>query len=266
MIDYTVEDGVAVIAIDRQDRRNALSPKAMLILRECLETFERDAATRVAILTGRGDIAFCAGADIQETLPIADRSFISVYFDREFDATHPLYIRNISLPRLGMTKPLIAAVNGVAVGGGMELAVNCDMCIASTKARFGLPEVRIGSIPAVAGIQRVMRSLPRAVAMQLILTGEIVDACKALEWGLVSEVVEPEALMLRAMELARIIANNAPLAVRAAKRLGDKASELPLAEAAELEEILWGHLYGSRDRMEGRRAFVEKRPPRFIGE
>lgn len=263
MIRTNVADGIATIVIDRPERRNALAPATMVALKEALLQFEDDRDARVAILTGAGTIAFCAGADIHETMPTG--SFIQGYFDRITDASHPLYIRNISLGRLGLSKPLIAAVNGAAVGGGMEIALNCDLCIGSTNARFGLTEVRIGSIPAVAGIQRLLRSLPRPVAMQLVLTGEIIGASKALEWGIVSEIVEPEALISRARELARSIADNAPLAVRAAKRLADKAAELPLSEAVDFEEMLWGHLHASQDRIEGRRAFSEKRKPRFRG-
>jgi E-phenylitaconyl-CoA hydratase len=201
---------------------------------------------------------------MHETLP-SGKSFIEGYFDQVIGPDHPLYIRNISLARLKLKKPLIAAVNGVAVAGGMEIALNCDLCIASTNARFGLTEVRIGSIPAIAGIQRILRSLPRPVAMQWLLTGEIVDATRALTWGLVSELVEPAALLPRAQAIAAVIAGNAPLAVRSAKMLADKAAELSFSEAAELEELMWGHLYESDDRVEGRRAFAEKRPPVYTG-
>lgn len=264
MIEFSVADGIATIVIDRPDRRNALAPSTMVALNEALLRFEDDGSARVAVLTGAGTAAFCAGADIHETVPMS-RGFIQGYFDRRTDASHPLYIRNIAFSRMGLSKPIIAAVNGVAVGGGMEIALNCDLCIGSTNARFGLTEVRIGSIPAIAGIQRLMRSLPRPVAMQLLLTGEIVSAAKALEWGIVSEIVDPEALLPRANEIARSIADNAPLAVRAAKRLADKAAELPLSEAVDFEEMLWGHLYDSEDRKEGRRAFSERRKPQFRG-
>ena len=264
-IRYICTNQVTTLTIDRPARRNALAPATMVELRDALIRFDTDTDARVAVLTGSGDIAFCAGADIHETLP-AEQSFIQGFFDRTADSSHPLYIRNIAFTKLALSKPIIAAVNGIAVGGGMELALNCDLCIASSTARFGLTEVRIGSIPAVAGIQRLMRSLPRAVAMYLLLTGDIVDAEYALRWGLVSEVVEPSRLMTRAYEIANTIAVNAPLAVKAAKLLADKSAELPLGEAARLEELLWGHLYGSKDRIEGRKAFAEKRPPVFRGE
>ncbi|NMM39201.1 MAG: enoyl-CoA hydratase/isomerase family protein [Glaciimonas sp.] len=264
VIHYTLAAHVATITIDRPEKRNALAPTTMVELRDAFLRFDQDPEARVAIITGAGDKAFCAGADLHETLP-SGKSFIEGYFDRTIGSDHPLYIRNISLARLRLKKPLIAAVNGVAVAGGMEIALNCDLCIASTNARFGLTEVRIGSIPAIAGIQRMMRSLPRAVAMQWLLTAEIVDAAKALQWGLVSEIVEPDELMPRARAIAAIIAANAPLAVLSAKMLADKSAELSFAEAAEMEELMWGHLYETEDRVEGRRAFAEKRSPVYHG-
>lgn len=264
MITYSLDDRVATIVLNRPERRNALSPAAMAQFADILAEFEADQTAAVAILTGAGTQAFCAGADIRETLP-RDGSYIEGYFDRTIGADHPIYIRNLAIHRHRRTKPLLAAVNGAAVGGGMELALACDLCIASTAARFGLPEVRIGSIPAVGGIQRLVRSLPRAAAMQMILTGEIIDASRALEWGIVSEVVEPDQLLPRARSIAATIAANAPLAVKAARQLADKAAELPFSEAVEFEELLWGHLYASEDRIEGRRAFAEKRAPKFRG-
>jgi E-phenylitaconyl-CoA hydratase len=264
-INYALDSHVVTITIDRPAKRNALAPSTMVELRDAFLRFDEDPEARVAIVTGAGDKAFCAGADLHETLP-SEKSFIEGYFDRSIGPDHPLYIRNVSFSRLKLKKPLIAAVNGVAVAGGMEIALNCDLCIASSNARFGLTEVRIGSIPAVAGIQRMLRSLPRVVAMQWLLTGEIVDAAKALQWGLVSEIVAPDELLPRAHAIAAVIAGNAPLAIRSAKVLADKAAELPFNEAAEVEELLWGHLYKTEDRVEGRRAFVEKRPPVYLGK
>ncbi len=264
MIDTHQDDGISTITIARPEQRNALTPRDMVSLREAFIAAERDDAIKVIVITGAGEKAFCAGADVKATLP-ASRTFVSAYFDRISDETHPLYIRNISLTRLGLTKPVIAAVNGAAVGGGMEIALNADLCIASSNARFGLTEVRIGSIPAIAGIQRLVRSLPRPVAMKLLLTGDVIDAHAALRWGLVSEVVTPEALMPHVKQVAKRIADNAPLAVRSAKLLAEKAFQLPLSEAASVEELLWGHLYASEDRIEGRKAFAEKRQPNFKG-
>ncbi len=263
-IHYAEEDSIAIVTIDRQSRMNALDPEAMRRFRETLEMFEASANARVAIVTGAGARAFCAGADIHQTM--GELEFCKDFFDRSWREDNALYIRNIALPRLPLSKPLIAAVNGVAAGGGMELALNCDICIAASNARFGLTEVRIGSIPAVGGIQRLMRSLPRAFAMKLLLTGELIGAQEALQWGLVVEVVPPDALLPRARELATQIAANAPLAVRAVRYLAEKAFSLSLDDALDIEELVWGHIYATRDRREGRLAFSEKRPPAFRGE
>ena len=264
MIDRQQRGATTVLKIVRPKQRNALTPQLMVDLRDALVAADEDGATHVVVITGEGEEAFCAGADVRATLP-SEQSFISAYFDRSSDASHPLYIRNIALERLGLSKPVIAAVNGVAVGGGMEIALNCDLCIASERARFGLTEVRIGSIPAVAGIQRLLRSLPRPAAMKLLLTGDIIDADEALRLGLVSEVVPSDALLDHVLKIADRIAANAPLAVKAAKRLAEKAFELPLREAAALEELMWGHLYATEDRIEGRKAFAERRSPAYRG-
>jgi len=262
-IDYAARGHVVTITINRPGSMNALDPRSMVTLRAALLAFERDAKLRVAILTGAGDRAFCAGADLKQTLPT--RPYVSGLFDRDVDEDHPLYVRNLSLPRLAISKPVIAAVNGVAVGGGMELALNADICICAPQARFGLTEPRVGSIPAVSGIQRLMQSLPRPVAMKLLLTGEIVDAATAHAYGIAAEVTPDGALQQRAEEIAGQIAANAPLAVRALKYLAQKALDLPVKEALEVEELVWGHLHASEDRIEGRKAFAEKRPPRFAG-
>jgi E-phenylitaconyl-CoA hydratase len=261
---YEIEAGIATITIDRPERMNALNPTAMVDLRNALLRFDVDPAVRVGIITGAGNRAFCAGADIYETG--VKKPFAPGFFDREIHSDHPLYVRNISFQRLNISKPLIAAVNGVAVGGGMEIALNCDLCISSSTASFGLTEVCIGSIPAVAGIQRLMHSLPRAAAMKFLMTGEIIDAGKALELGIVSEIVSPELLMERARQIGALIVANAPLSVKAVKYLAEKAHNVSLLEAAAIEELLWGHLYTSNDRIEGRKAFVEKRTPVFTGQ
>jgi len=262
-IEYAEDEGIATITMDRIPSMNALDPRSMVDLRDALLKFEEDNHLRVAILTGAGEKAFCAGADLKETMPA--QPYVSGLFDRNVDDKHPLYVRNISLPRLGITKPIIAAVNGVAVGGGMELALNADICICSPNARFGLTEPRVGSIPAVSGIQRLMQALPRSTAMQLLLTGEIIDAERAHAYGIVSEVVTGEPLLQRARAIALDIAANAPLAVRAIKYLSQKALDLPVKEALEFEELVWGHLHASKDRIEGRKAFAEKRKPLFKG-
>ncbi|NYT22432.1 enoyl-CoA hydratase/isomerase family protein [Alcaligenaceae bacterium] len=263
-IEYDCADGISTITIHRQHRMNALNPNAMQSLKQAFHRFERSEESRVCILTGEGAKAFCAGADIHETQDAGD-NFAKNFFSRQTSTDRTLYIRDISLPRLGLTKPVIAAINGVAVGGGMELALNCDIAIAAETARMGLPEVCIGSIPAVGGIQRIIHALPRALAMKLLMTGELIDASQALEWGLVAEVVAPDELMPRARAIARQIAANAPLAVKAVRYLAEKAYTQSLNEALETEELVWGHIAASKDRREGRAAFSERRNPVFTG-
>jgi E-phenylitaconyl-CoA hydratase len=169
------------------------------------------------------------------------------------------------LSKLHTDKPVIAAINGYALGGGLELALLCDVRIASSKAIFSLPEVGIGSIPGAGGTQRLIRAVGRSDAMMMLLTGERIDAAEALRIGLVSRVVEPEALQDAARALALKIASNAPLAVAAVKRLARIGVELPLAAGLELEQHAFGVLRDSEDRIEGRMAFAEKRKPVFRG-
>jgi len=263
-IGYHCEDGISVITIQREHRMNALNPPAMRALKQAFLRFENTDTSRVCILTGAGVRAFCAGADIHETRD-AGQNFAQHFFSQADHTDSSLYIRDIALPRLNLTKPVIAAINGVAVGGGMELALNCDIAIAATNATMGLPEVKIGSIPAVGGIQRIVRSLPRSLAMRFLLTGNHIDAATALQWGLLAEVVAPEALIERARMLARSIADNAPIAVRAVRYLAEKAYSQTLSDALETEALVWGHVACSTDRKEGRLAFSEKRKPVFTG-
>ncbi len=161
---------------------------------------------------------------------------------------------------------MIGAINGFALGGGLELALQCDIRIASDGAKFGLPEVCIGSIPGAGGTQRIVRAVGQSDAMLMLLTGARIDAQEALRIGLVSRVVTPSALMETAMSIAQQIAANAPLAVSAVKRLATVGREIPLAAGLELEQQSFGILRNSEDRLEGRSAFAEKRKPVFKGK
>jgi E-phenylitaconyl-CoA hydratase len=176
-----------------------------------------------------------------------------------------MYIRHMQISRLGITKPMIAAINGHAFGGGMEIALGCDLRIASSNATFALSEVKVGTIPALGGIQWLLRALPTAVAMKMLLTGERIDAAEAKRVGFVSDVYEPGNLIKEAQELARKICANAPLAVRAVKYLATRGWNMSFDEAVSTEELLWGILRNTHDRIEGRAAFTEKRPPKYEG-
>ncbi len=260
-----VEDQVALITLDRPEALNALDLAALRELRRCLiEVRDRD-DLRVAILTGAGSKAFCAGADLKGT-----QTSPAPYAEALFRAPTPaadmgLYIRLMDLGELCLFKPLIAAVNGHCLGAGLELALQCDMRIASERASFGLPETGVGSIPAVSGLHRLLKAVPSAHAMQMVLTAQRIDASTAQRIGLVSELVEEPALLDRAFALARRIAGNAPLAVQAVKKLSRQTAHLGEADAQQLTELYWGVLRDTEDRIEGRRAFAEKRAPRYVG-
>jgi enoyl-CoA hydratase/carnithine racemase len=176
-----------------------------------------------------------------------------------------LYIRLMDLTDLGLAKPLVAAVNGHCLGAGLEIALQCDLRIASSDATFGLPEARVGSIPAVSGLHRLLKAVPSAHAMQMALTGERIVAEAAHRIGLVSEIVAPAALLDRAVALAQAIAANAPLAVQAIKKLSRQTQHLSEGDAQQLTELYWGVLRDTEDRLEGRQAFAEKRAPAYRG-
>ena len=262
---YAVDGHVAEITFDAPDALNALTPGEMVELRERLEAARDDPDVRVVVLTGAGDRAFCAGANIKRTLPPATSFAEAYWLSAERAAERGIYIRALDFTRLDLWKPVVAAVNGHCVGGGFEIALQCDLRIASPTATFALSEPCIGSIPAVGGIQRLVRAIPSAVAMQLLLGGGRLGAADAARYGLVSELVDADALLDRARTLAREIAANAPLAVQAIKRLVWQGQNMPLREALAMEEATWGLLRDTADRIEGRTAFAEKRPPRFTG-
>jgi enoyl-CoA hydratase/carnithine racemase len=259
------EGPVAVLTIDRPETLNALDVAALRALREHLcELRDRD-DLRVAILTGAGGRAFCAGADLKGTQS-SPASYPEALFQAPGRAADlGLYIRLMDLGDLGLWKPLVAAVNGHCLGAGLEIALQCDVRLASLEASFGLPEARVGSIPAVSGLHRLLKAVPPAHAMQMALTGERIDAREALCIGLVSEAVEAGALLDRAMAIASRIAANAPLAVQAIRKLSRQTGHLGEADAQQLTELYWGVLRDTADRLEGRKAFAEKRTPNYIG-
>ncbi|MDB5900158.1 MAG: 3-hydroxypropionyl-coenzyme dehydratase [Ramlibacter sp.] len=253
---YEVSDLIATITLNRPEAMNAIDPETAEELHAAWADISRRDDVRVGILTGAGDRAFCTGADLKKTMPPKE-SFAQLHFGTRGS---PGAVSTLHTP-----KPLIAAINGYALGGGLELAMLCDVRIAASTALFGLPEVCIGSIPGGGGTQRIVRAVGRSDAMLMLLTGDRIDAAEALRIGLVSRVVAPAELMLAARAIAARIAANAPLAVAAVKRLATVGGELPLAAALEFEQQAFGNLRNTEDRIEGRKAFAEKRKPMFSG-
>jgi E-phenylitaconyl-CoA hydratase len=250
-----VENHIATIVLDRPQAMNAVDPEMRKELVAIGEQIRNDADIWVAIVTGAGEKAFCTGSDLKKTLPTQD-SFAAQMFSQTATALAASFETD---------KPLIAAVNGYAMGGGLELALACDIRIASENAQFALSEVKVGSIPGSAGTQRLPRAVSLSNAMLMLLTGDRIDAQEALRIGLVSKVVPLAQLMQLAREIAGKIAANAPLSVRAVKRLVRRGMDMPLSHAMEAERYVFGLLYQSEDRIEGRKAFAEKRKPHYKG-
>jgi enoyl-CoA hydratase len=247
------EGPVLTVIIDRPKVLNALDDTT---LRELTELFTGFPPTvRCVILTGAGDKAFVAGADI------AAMSGMSAEQGKAFaERGHALAAALEALPA-----PVIAAVNGFALGGGLELALACDFAIAAQNARLGLPEVGLGVIPGFGGTQRLVRRIGIGRARELIYTGNLVTAEEAVRLGLVNTVTAPGDLMRTAMNLAETIATRGPLAVAAAKRATAQGADLPLGQALALERELFAGLFETADRKEGMQAFLEKRLPQFRG-
>jgi enoyl-CoA hydratase len=244
---------VAVITLQRPDRLNAIGTEMVASLSEVLSSLAVDDGVGALVVTGSGR-AFSAGADIVEFSSFAGPSQFATFIHRLTDALDQLQ----DLP-----KPSIAAINGIAFGGGMELALACDLRVAATEARLGLPEIKLGLLPGGGGTARVSRLLPPAIAKQLLLTGEPLGAADALRLGLVNQVVD-DALQ-GALTLASRLASLPPLALAAAKRLVDHGREMSLDAAIVFERETVSGLFGTEDRAEGVAAFLEKRAASFKG-
>ena len=245
-------DNVALIRINRPEALNALNLEVRKLIAKHLTELGEDAQTRAIVLTGN-DKSFAAGADIKE---MADAGTVEM-LQR---GIHRLWRTIAACP-----KPVIAAVNGYALGGGCELAMTCDIIVAGESARFGQPEVKIGIIPGGGGTQRLTRAAGKFKAMKYVLTGELFGAREAFEMGLVSEVVPDPEVEGRAIDLARQIAVLPPLAVQLAKEAVLAGMDAPLSSALALEAKSLQILFSTRDQKEGMKAFIEKRKPKFEG-
>ncbi len=246
-------DHVALVTIDRQDALNALSFDLLDELVANLERLDRDPDCRAIVLTGAGTRAFAAGADIRE---LATQTPVSLTVDDRFATWGRI---------AAVRTPLIAAVRGFALGGGCELAMTCDMIVAGEDAQFGQPEIKLGVMPGAGGTQRLTRAIGKARAMELILTGRSMTAREAEAGGLVTQVVPSEATLDAALELAKRVAAQPPLAVLAAKEAILRAHELPLSAGLDFERRAFFLLFASEDQTEGMAAFTDKRPAQWRG-
>lgn len=251
-----IEPGrVAVVTVNRPDKRNALNATVRRELAAALDALSADAAVRVVVLTGAGEKAFVAGADIAE---FAERSALE---QRAAMAGRSVFETVAQYP-----KPTIAMINGFALGGGCELAMACDLRVAARSARLGQPEVRLGILPGGGGTQRLPRLVGPGRALRMILSGESIDAAEAERIGLVDLVVDDAELRARTLELAHAIAAHSPIALQLAKSAVHMAAEAPLSAGLAYERELFAIAFASEDRVEGMRAFLEKRAPEFRGK
>lgn len=254
---FDLADRVAVITLNRPEVRNAMNHELSRALLEALQRVREEADIRAAVITGAGR-TFCAGADLKERARsgrAADASVASI-----IEAS-----RTASLARMGVEKPLIAAIDGYCLAGGFELALICDIRICTPEARFGLPEITRGFFPGGGGPQRLVRAIPQAVAMEMILTGDPIDAPTALRVGLVSRMVPADELLPTACQIAQRIAGHAPLAVKAVKEVAQAALDETLEQSLRLGSTLRWIIGQTEDAQEGPRAFAERRAPRYQG-
>ena len=264
-LEYEKRDGIARLTLNRPEKRNAMDPETMVRLADAWKDFAADDEMRVAIVTGAGDKAFSAGADLARMAPLltGDREPEDEWDRRmleEKGLTGVSFLRDIEI-----YKPIIAAVNGMCVGGGAELMLGTDIRIAADHARFGLAEVKLALIPGGGGPVRLPRQIPLCKAMEMLLVGDLIDAAEAHRIGLVNSVVPADELMSTAETLAQKIVENGPVAVRKIKETILRSSSVSLEEGFAIMDESADVVMATEDAREGPRAFTEKRPPRYVG-
>ena len=252
---YDVADGVATVTLNRPEVHNAMNERMRQELTRCFGDLATSDEARVVVVTGAGERAFSAGADIRE--------FVEPQVPVRFRESRRRVDFRAAMDRC--PQPIVAAIRGYALGGGLELALACDLRIASEDAQLGLTEINLAIIPGGGGTQRLPRLIGRGKALEMILTGARIDAREALSLGLVERVAPAAGVLASARELARALAEKAPVALRYAKEAVVKGLELPLADGLRLENDLATLLRTTEDRVEGAKAFLEKRKPRFSG-
>ena len=252
-VDPQYSEHVALVRLNRPKELNALNLQLMQELKQGLATLDKDPAVRVIIITGN-EKAFAAGADIKQ---MSDQSAIDMLKVDQFSTWDQIKKTK---------KPLIAAVSGFALGGGCELAMTCDLIVASESAKFGQPEIKIGVMPGAGGTQRLTRAVGKVRAMEMVLTGKFINAEEALQFGLVNKVVPTELYLEEANKLAQTIASMAPVAVQMAKEAVNRSFETHLDEGLHFERKNFYLLFASNDQKEGMKAFIEKRDPDFSGD
>jgi enoyl-CoA hydratase len=258
-------DGVMILTMNRPEKRNALSPEMLVRLARAWYEYRDTDELRVAILTGAGEEDFCAGGDLKITMPLVTGARQpETEWDHTLLSDTKLFTDAI-LRGFELYKPVIAAVNGRALGGGTEMTNAVDLRVAAEHAIFGTPETRVGLLPGGGSLTRLPRQIPYAKAMEMLMLGGSFSAREALEMGLLNYVVPKEELMDKALELANRLCENGPLAVQKVKEGVMRSSGLPLAEAYEVENEVSAAVMTSRDAREGPRAFKEKRKPKFTG-
>jgi enoyl-CoA hydratase len=253
IVNEQYEPFIALIQLNRPKDLNALNLQLMQELRDTLQMLDKDDRVRVIIITGN-DQAFAAGADIKQ---MADKSAIDMLMIDQFSTWDQ--IRKTK-------KPIIAAVSGFALGGGCELAMTCDMIIASETARFGQPEIKIGVMPGAGGTQRLTKAVGKVKAMELVLTGKFLSADEALSYGLINKIVPLEMYLREAVQLAKEISQMSPVAIQLAKEAVNRSFETPLDEGLAFERKNFYLAFASEDQKEGMKAFIEKRKPEYKGK